>query len=439
MPYVDLTVGMSGTTNTSSGARTAAYELPSIGQNKGSLGLSFGANILQAVKGSGIGAVISSIFTPTTVSDSTWGDAEFKQQQNYLNSSIGTSVATVKARDEVSEIPKYTALYGYDADPVVDPVRTTRLPSVGAVGLPVVEDSSIPLSGIDTSPKPKLRPVEAGLVVSISPITRIIDEALDDERATGVLIATKPKQGVNGDILLGVNGIPTYEDGTIGTIGNVPIVEPKSDIDIMVPKFTEETKLEMDKNGVLTISRSVVRTDRSNKKQKKDKKGRLGKAYRMMLRIVNNTVGHEMFEVWMAFTDNLRTPVEEGKQHKWMFRKGFAPVYDPLEGKWYYKPVTAKAAIEGFNDGTLELDVAGFTRDVVQNQIEDYVIAKISQGAERYRAQQGRIVSYGFGEAMDYRPDFGKVTEGERTEYFDPDEFIRRSMPNVEFSAKFKM
>jgi hypothetical protein len=217
------------------------------------------------------------------------------------------------------------------------------------------------------------------------------------------------------------------------------LITPAKDLVIELPKFQQEIKLEVDKNGVMTISRSAVRTDRSKEKQKKDKKGRAGKVYRLALRIINNTVGHEMFELWMAFTDNLKTPEEEARGTKWMFRKGFAPVYDPVSKTWSYKPVTAKAAIEGFNDGTLELDVAGFARDVVQNQIEDIVIAKLSQGAERWRASQGRVVGVQFGEAFGYSPDFGKITEGERTEYFDPDEFIRRAVPNVEFSAKFKM
>jgi hypothetical protein len=78
-------------------------------------------------------------------------------------------------------------------------------------------------------------------------------------------------------------------------------------------------------------------------------------------------------------------------------------------------------------------------RDVVQNQIEDIVIAKLSQGAERWRASQGRVVGVQFGEAFGYREDFGVLKEGQRTEYFDVDEYIARAVPNVEFSAKLRM
>lgn len=431
MPYVDLNVGATATSKTSrTAARTVAAELPSSTRNQGGLGLKIGNRVLSAIKGSGIGTAITTLITPTTVADSTWGDTQYRLQQDYLNRTIAKSTSTISAKDTVSEIPKYTALHGYDAvDPETANIRTIRMPSVGAVEAPVVLDTSIPLNGADRSPKPRLRPSSVGSITSIAPITALIDEALDDDRATGVVIAAKPFQGANGKLLLGVNGTPTYADNTWSA----------SDQQIDLDQFRQEIMLEMDKNGVLTVSRSVVRTDRSNQKQKKDKKGRAGKAYRIALRVINNTVGHEMFELWMAFTDNLKTPEEEGKSHKWMFRKGFAPVYDPTTESWSYKPVTAKAAIEGFNDGTLELDVAGFMRDVAQNQIEDLVIAKLSQGAERWRAQQGRVVGVGFGEAIGYAPDVGRLEEGQRTEYFDPDEFIRRSMPNVEFSAKFRM
>jgi hypothetical protein len=437
MPYVDLNVGGSWTTNTSrTAARTVAAELPSATTNQGGLGMQIGKTILSAIKGSGIGTAITSILTPTTVQDSTWGVTQYNQQQDYLNRTVQKSVSVIKAKDEVSEIPKYTALHGYDVQNVeTSNIKTVRMPSVGTVEAPLFYDPTIPLNqsyyedGI-------IRAAKVGSVSTITPISRIIDEALDDERATGVLIATKPRQGVNGGLMLGINGTPTYEDAGYGEQG---LITPAKDLVIQVPKFETELKLEMDKSGVLSVSRSVVRTDRSKQKQKKDKKGRAGKVYRIALRIINNTVGHEMFEMWMAFTDNLKTPEEEAKGKKWMFRKGFAPVYDPVEKTWSYKPVTAKAAIEGFNDGTLELDVAGFMRDVAQNQIEDLVIAKLSQGAERWRAQQGRVVGVGFGEAIGYAPDVGRLEEGQRTEYFDPDEFIRRQVPNVEFSAKFKM
>jgi hypothetical protein len=438
MPYVDLNVGATATSKTSrTAARTVAAELPSISRNKGGLGLKIGNTILQAIKGTGIGTAITSILTPTTVADSTWGVSQYTQQQQYLNKSIKTSVSTISAKDEVSEIPKYTALHGYDVQDVeTSNISTVRLPSVGAVEAPIVMDESIPLSGAYYEDDIIRRAKTGSTTTTISPISRIVEEAIDDEKATGVVIATKPRQGANGQILLGVNGMPTYEDATKGTQG---VITPAKDLVIQVPKFETETKLEIDKSGVMTISRSVLRTDRSNKKQKKDKKGRAGKAYRIALRVINNTVGHEMFDLWMAFIDNLKTPEEEGKSHKWMFRKAFAPVYDPVEERWSYKPVTAKAAIEGFNDGTLELDVAGFMRDVAQNQIEDLVIAKLSQGADRWRAQQGRVVGVGFGEAIGYAPDVGRLEEGQRTEYFDPDEFIRRQVPNVEFSAKFRM
>lgn len=437
MPYVDLNVGSSWTTNTSqTGARTVAAELPATTRNQGGLGLSLGGRILTAIKGTGIGGAITTILTPTTVEDSTWGDTQYRAQQNYLNKTIGTKVSTISAKDEVSEIPKYTALHGYDVvDVETSPIKTVRLPSVGLVEAPIVLDETIPLSS-EIYDDAILRSARTGSVQGISAISRIIDDALDTEDATGVVIAAKPIQGVDGRLRLGINGMPTYEDSTKANQG---LITPAKDQVIELPRFENQTKLEMDRNGVLSISRSAVRTDRSKKKQKKDKKGRAGKVYRLALRIINNTYGHEMFEVWMAFTDNLKTPEEEARGTKWMFRKGFAPVYDPLTESWSYKPVTAKAAIEGFNDGTLELDVAGFARDVVQNQIEDIVIAKLSQGAERWRASQGRVVGVQFGEAIGYSPDFGKITEGERTEYFDPDEFIRRAVPNVEFSAKFKM
>ena len=437
MPYVDLSVGASATTNTSStAARTVAAELPSSRPSNGATGLQIGGRVLTAVKGTGIGAAITTILTPTTVEDSTWGDSQYRAQQDYLNRTIETSVSTISAQDEVSEIPHYTALHGYDrADVALDNIKTVRLPSVGAVEQPIVLDTSIPLSEAFYDDAP-LRRVRTGSTGSIAAISNIIGEAIDDPEATGVMIASKPKIGANGGILLGVNGMPTYEDYTTGSAG---VITPAKDLVIDLPKFDRQTQLQMDKNGVLTISQSVVRDSRSNKKQKKDKKGRAGKFYRIALRIINNTVGHEMFELWTAFTDNLKTPEEEGKKHKWLFRKGFAPVYDPVEKTWSYKPVTAKAAIEGFNDGTLELDVAGFMRDVVQNQIEDIVIAKLSQGAERWRASQGRVVGVQFGEAFGYREDFGVIKEGQRTEYFDIDEYIARAVPNVEFSAKFRM
>jgi hypothetical protein len=430
VPYVDLNVGATARSKTSSSAaRTVAAELPSQPRYKGGLGLKIGNRVLSAIKGSGIGTAITTILTPTTVEDSTWGDTQYRLQQDYLNRTIAKTTSTISAKDEVSQIPKYTALHGYDAvDPETANIRTVRLPSVGAVEAPIVLDTTIPLNGAEVI-RDKKRASTVSSALSISAISRIIEEAIDDEAATGVLIATKPKIGANGKLLLGINGKATYGESTLA----------QSDQQIELDQFKQEVMLEMDKNGVLSISRSVVRKDRSNKKQKKDKKGRAGKAYRIALRVINNTVGHEMFELWMAFTDNLRTPEEEGRGHKWMFRKGFAPVYDPYTEKWSYKPVSAKAAIEGFNDGTLELDVAGFMRDVAQNQIEDLVIAKLSQGAERWRAQQGRVIGVGFGEAIGYAPDVGRLEEGQRTEYFDPDEFIRRQIPNVEFSAKFRM
>jgi hypothetical protein len=431
MPYVDLAVGASATTHTS---KTA--ELPSATMNKGSLGLQIGGRVLTAIKGTGIGTAITTMLSPTTVEDSTWGDTQYRAQQDYLNRTIGTSVSTISAKDEVSEIPKYTALHGYDTELVATGnVKTVRLPSVGAVEQPIVFDPSIPLSEAFYDDA-VLRRARAGATGSIAAVTRLIDEAIDDPEATGVMIAAKPRQGLNGGLLLGVNGMPTYEDYTKGNSG---VITPAKDLVIDLPKFHRETTLQMDKSGVLSISQSVVRDSRSDKKQKKDKKGRVGKIYRLALRIINNTVGHEMFELWMAFTDNLKTPEEEAQTKRWLFRKGFAPVYDPLTETWSYKPVTAKAAIEGFNDGTLELDVAGFMRDVVQNQIEDIVIAKLSQGAERWRASQGRVVGVQFGEAFGYREDFGQIKEGQRTEYFDIDEYIGRAVPNVEFSAKFRM
>jgi hypothetical protein len=437
VPYVDLSVGGSWTTKTSnSAARTRVAELPSTRTDYGNVGLQIGKGVLTAIKGTGIGTAISTILTPTTVEDTTWGDSQYRAQQDYLNRTIETSVSTISAKDEVSEIPKYTALHGYDkADVALENIKTIRLPSVGAVEQPIVLDTSIPLSEAFYDDA-ILRRARTGSIGSIAPITKIVSEAIDDPEATGVMIATKPLIGANGKLLLGVNGMPTYEDYTKGTAG---VITPAKDLVIELPKFERQTQLQMDKNGVLTISQSVVRDSRSDKKQKKDKKGRAGKFYRIALRIINNTVGHEMFEVWTAFTDNLKTAEEDAKKHKWMFRKGFAPVYDPIEEKWGYKPVTAKAAIEGFNDGTLELDVAGFMRDVVQNQIEDIVIAKLSQGAERWRASQGRVVGVQFGEAFGYREDFGQIKEGQRTEYFDVDEYIARAVPNVEMSAKFRM
>lgn len=151
MPYVDLNVGATARSKTSSSAaRTVAAELPSQPRYKGGLGLKIGNRVLSAIKGSGIGTAITTILTPTTVEDSTWGDTQYRLQQDYLNRTIAKTTSTISAKDEVSQIPKYTALHGYDAvDPETANIRTVRLPSVGAVEAPIVLDTTIPLNGAE--------------------------------------------------------------------------------------------------------------------------------------------------------------------------------------------------------------------------------------------------------------------------------------------------
>ena len=140
MPYVDLNVGATATSKTSrTAARTVAAEMPSVTKNQGGLGLQIGKSVLTAIKGTGIGAAITTILQPTTVEDATWGDTQYRAQQDYLNRTIATSTSTISAKDEVSEIPRYTALHGYDlVDVETNNLRTIRLPSVGAVEQPIV-------------------------------------------------------------------------------------------------------------------------------------------------------------------------------------------------------------------------------------------------------------------------------------------------------------
>ena len=314
-----------------------------------------------------------------------WGAADQEGETVQLS---GSAAEEFLRLGEVESLPE---LYVSEAPIRVD---TSRL-SINTVTAPKAPtDLDIEVGAVKLSPESTIHVGSPHKIITNYIIENLpeIDHSLPDlERLE---INFKQELDKKGEIIF----VPTEI-----TVPIQPRLEP------VIKDEWEEIAVEIPLKGsprVVSRKRGLnTHKARANKRQRKDKKSRMGRLYLGIKKFVDKTIGSEPVEWYFILTDNLIS--EPLTKYRPKRKKGYISFYDKKVGRWRYKAKTPKAAIEGFQSGFLHLDSEMFARQMIENAIEDRVIAVTSRKGKKGWDQMqeqfgttGREIGYQFGPTL---------------------------------------
>lgn len=131
-----------------------------------------------------------------------------------------------------------------------------------------------------------------------------------------------------------------------------------------------------------------------------DRKAKSAKLYRTALMLINQSYGQasEMFEFWEAFLMNLE--YKDGTPIEYRYRLALMQEYrNPSNVREIYQQMNK--VMDLYIEGHLEMNWIGLFRQIVFNQVQDYMIGQVSQSIkENINQRSNRPVGVQFGPAI---------------------------------------
>lgn len=148
------------------------------------------------------------------------------------------------------------------------------------------------------------------------------------------------------------------------------------------------------------IGTNTRKSTRERNKPQYDRKTRSSKLYRTALALINQSYGNasEMFEFWEAFLMNLE--YKDGTPIEYRYRLALMQEYrNPSNVREIYQQMNK--VLDLYIEGHLEMNWAGLFRQIVYNQVQDYMIGQVSQSInENINQRSNRPVGVQFGPAI---------------------------------------
>ena len=169
-------------------------------------------------------------------------------------------------------------------------------------------------------------------------------------------------------------------------------------------KFTELSVEMLTETQLAMNTRLAVRAG-SNEKRRRDGKSRYGEAYLALKRLIDDTIGGELPELYFIFTDNLVSKPMGRRRPP--YKQGYLTFWDKRVNQWRYKAKTPYGIYHGWSSGFLDLDIERFIIDYAVNKVEDAAMGKVSQKARQGHDQMlqqfgktGREIGSQFGPTL---------------------------------------
>lgn len=145
---------------------------------------------------------------------------------------------------------------------------------------------------------------------------------------------------------------------------------------------------------------AAAATPRGRSRPQYDRKTKSAKLYRTALSLINQSYGNasEMFEFWEAFLMNLE--YKDGTPIEYRYRLALMQEYrNPSNVREIYQQMNK--VLDLYINGHLEMNWAGLFRQIVYNQVQDYMIGQVSQSInENINQRSNRPVGVQFGPAI---------------------------------------
>jgi hypothetical protein len=145
---------------------------------------------------------------------------------------------------------------------------------------------------------------------------------------------------------------------------------------------------------------AAAATPRGRSRPQYDRKTKSAKLYRTALSLINNSYGKasEVFEFWEAFLMNLE--YKDGTPIEYRYRLALMQEYrNPSNVREIYQQMNK--VLDMYIAGHLEMNWAGLLRQVVFNQVQDYMIGQVSKSInENINQRSNRPVGVQFGPAI---------------------------------------